>query len=181
MKKALLILCAVVCSTLYVSAQQLEDVVYLKNGSVVRGVILEQIPGKSLKIQTAGGSLFVYQMAEIEKMTKEGVKNQLSAKTEAVTHSSKAKKAVDWSPKYKGEINVGYAITGDKFKFEYDYETSDGEYGNEVLGKYTTILSRPLFETVHGIEIGPYFFVGAGVGLQYYCGKLKDFQSRRLQ
>jgi F0F1-type ATP synthase membrane subunit c/vacuolar-type H+-ATPase subunit K len=50
-----------------------EDVVYLKNGSVVRGIIIEQIPGKSIKIQTAGRSVFVYTMEEIEKMTREEV------------------------------------------------------------------------------------------------------------
>lgn len=182
MKKALLIVCTVVCSVFYVSAQQLEDVVYLKNGSIVRGVILEQVPGKSLKIQTAGGSQFVYQIAEVEKMTKEAIDtktNPLSSNAGVVAKSPKAKKAIDWSPKYKGEVNVGYAITGNKQKFEFSYEYHDdeeSEYGNENLGKYTTVLSRPLFETVHGVEIGPYFFVGAGIGLQYYCGKLKDLQ-----
>ena len=71
MRKALLIVCAVVCSVFYVSAQQYEDVVYLKNGSIVRGVILEQVPGTSLKIQTVGGSQFVYSIADVEKIAKE--------------------------------------------------------------------------------------------------------------
>lgn len=47
------------------------DVVYLKNGSIVRGTIIEQVPGVSLKIQTADGSVFFYKMEEIEKITKE--------------------------------------------------------------------------------------------------------------
>ena len=29
-----------------------EDVVYLKDGSIIRGMIIEQIPGKTIKIQT---------------------------------------------------------------------------------------------------------------------------------
>jgi hypothetical protein len=33
------------------SAAELRDVVYLKNGSVVRGIIVEQIPNKTIKIQ----------------------------------------------------------------------------------------------------------------------------------
>ena len=48
-----------------------QDVVYLKNGSVIRGMIIEQIPNQSLKIQTADGSLFVYTFEEVEKITKE--------------------------------------------------------------------------------------------------------------
>jgi hypothetical protein len=50
---------------------ELEDVVYLKNGSVIRGTIIEQVPNVSLKIQTRDGSVFVYKMEEVEKMTKE--------------------------------------------------------------------------------------------------------------
>ena len=47
------------------------DVVYIKNGSIIRGVIIEQIPNVQIKIQTKDGSVFVYKMDEIEKMTKE--------------------------------------------------------------------------------------------------------------
>jgi hypothetical protein len=46
-------------------------VVYLKNGSVIRGMIIEQTPNVSLKIQTKDGSIFVYKMEEVSKMTKE--------------------------------------------------------------------------------------------------------------
>lgn len=48
-----------------------QDVVYLKNGSIIRGMIIEQIPGISLKLETRDGNVFVYKMEEIEKMTKE--------------------------------------------------------------------------------------------------------------
>lgn len=47
------------------------DVVYLKNGSVIRGIIIEQSPSQSLKIQTPDGNLFVYAMEEIARITKE--------------------------------------------------------------------------------------------------------------
>ena len=47
------------------------DVIYLKNGSVIKGMITEQIPNVSIKIQTKDGSIFIYKMEEIEKMGKE--------------------------------------------------------------------------------------------------------------
>lgn len=47
------------------------DVVYLKNGSIIKGTIIEQVPNVSLKIETRDGSVFVYKIEEIEKMTKE--------------------------------------------------------------------------------------------------------------
>ncbi len=54
-----------------VFAQQMEDVVYLKNGGVVRGTIVEQIPGESLKIQTRDGNVLVFTMDEIDKLSKD--------------------------------------------------------------------------------------------------------------
>ncbi|MBI4532257.1 MAG: hypothetical protein HY709_12140 [Candidatus Latescibacteria bacterium] len=51
--------------------EQMDDVVYLKNGSVIRGVIVEQVPGVSLKIRTRDGNIFMYQMDEIQKIAKE--------------------------------------------------------------------------------------------------------------
>ncbi len=51
--------------------QNYDDVVYLKNGSVIRGIIIEQVPNVSLKLQTKDGNIFVYKMEEVEKMTKE--------------------------------------------------------------------------------------------------------------
>lgn len=50
---------------------QYVDVIYLKNGNVIRGMIIEQTPNVSIKIQTKDGSIFVYKMEEVEKMTKE--------------------------------------------------------------------------------------------------------------
>jgi len=53
------------------TSPQYIDVVYLKNGSILKGMIIEQVPNVSLKIQTNGGSIFVYKMEDVEKMTKE--------------------------------------------------------------------------------------------------------------
>lgn len=49
-----------------------EDVVYLKNGSIIHGIIIEQIPNESIKIKS-GQNIFVYKISEVQKMTKEEV------------------------------------------------------------------------------------------------------------
>ena len=54
-----------------VSAEQTEDVVYLDNGGIVRGRILEQIPDKSLKIKRRDGKEFNYRMHEIVRISRE--------------------------------------------------------------------------------------------------------------
>lgn len=56
---------------LSVAQSDLIDVVYLKNGSIIKGIITEQVPGTAVKIQTADGSLFVFEYDEITKMTRE--------------------------------------------------------------------------------------------------------------
>jgi hypothetical protein len=45
--------------------------VYLKNGSITKGTVLEHIPSVQVKIQTKDGNIFVYQIDEIEKITKD--------------------------------------------------------------------------------------------------------------
>jgi len=55
---------------IFIFSQQFEDVVYLKDGSIVRGTIIEQVPNGHIKVQS-GPNVFVYKMDEIEKMTKE--------------------------------------------------------------------------------------------------------------
>ncbi|GEM_PF-664726 len=46
------------------------DVVYLKNGSVINGTIIEQVIGKSIKIKTADGNVFFYNLDEVKKFGK---------------------------------------------------------------------------------------------------------------
>lgn len=69
MKK--IILSVVLFVSLHSFSQMTRDVVYLKNGSIIKGQITEMNPSESIKIQTADGSLFVYQMSEVLKMEKE--------------------------------------------------------------------------------------------------------------
>jgi len=68
----LLFLSVFICTDL-VAQQNYQDVVYLRNGSIIRGIIIEQIIGKSLKIQTAENNVFVYSLDEVEKITKEQI------------------------------------------------------------------------------------------------------------
>jgi hypothetical protein len=50
--------------------QKPDDVVYLKNGSIIHGSIIEVIPNESVKIQS-GKNVFVYKMDEIDRITKD--------------------------------------------------------------------------------------------------------------
>ena len=51
----------------------MQDVIYLHNGSVIKGSITEHIIGTQVKIMTYGGNIFSFQYSEIEKMAKEEI------------------------------------------------------------------------------------------------------------
>jgi len=86
------LLLLVMFSSFAFSQQNYQDVVYLKNGSVIRGMIIEQVPNKSIKIETSDKSLFVYPIDEVEKITKEVAVND--------------SKSVKLSAKRKGYIGI---------------------------------------------------------------------------
>lgn len=85
MKFLFSVLCMLISLALF-SQSNLEEVVYLKNGSVIRGTIIEQVPNQSLKIQTKDGNIFVYNMSEVEKITKE--EPYIKTQTNGVTDNS---------------------------------------------------------------------------------------------
>ena len=58
----------------------MQDVIYLKNGSIIRGIIVEQIPNESIKIETRDGNLFVYKPEEVSKITKESAAKRTANK-----------------------------------------------------------------------------------------------------
>ncbi|GBD87213.1 hypothetical protein BMS3Abin03_01140 [bacterium BMS3Abin03] len=71
MNKISTIIFCILFTSMALSQQLYEEVVYLKNGSVIKGTILEQVPDVSVKIQTKDGNIFVYKMEEIDRITKE--------------------------------------------------------------------------------------------------------------
>lgn len=54
-----------------VDAADMQDVIHMKNGGVIRGMIVEQVPGQTLTIVTADGNRFVFKMDEVQRITKE--------------------------------------------------------------------------------------------------------------
>jgi hypothetical protein len=52
-------------------AQTQIDVLYLKNGSIIKGLVTEIITGQTVKIETPDGNIFVFKQDEVEKIVKE--------------------------------------------------------------------------------------------------------------
>ncbi len=73
MLRFILVVCLMFVVTVQVFAQSSkQDVVHLKNGSVIRGTITELIPGQlQIKIKTQDGNIFVYHIEDLARVSLE--------------------------------------------------------------------------------------------------------------
>ncbi|MFK7926015.1 MAG: hypothetical protein AB8H47_28965 [Bacteroidia bacterium] len=73
LSKYCLLLLLMLCTQLSIAQNNrgVEDVIYLYNGSIIRGEIIEQQPGEYVQIKLASGQVFTFRNAEIEKITLE--------------------------------------------------------------------------------------------------------------
>lgn len=104
MKKALMALALFAVGMTAASAENLQDVVYLKNGSVIRGIIIEQVPSESIKIQIAGGSVLVLKTDEVSKITKEGITQESASGNDESYGWNRA-------PRYRGFVGESVLLT----------------------------------------------------------------------
>lgn len=172
MMKKFLLLCfaALLSSSVFAQNAGLQDAVYLKNGSIVRGTIIEQVPGESLKIETRDGSVFVYKMDEISKMTREQMQNQFG-RSNGFTAKPNG---------YGGSVEAGYGIgvSGYGSKFEFDvvngYRFNPYFYlgfgvGVNVWTNGSGVVSLPFFAHFRANfmdrPVSPFFALSAGYNL----------------
>ncbi len=134
------------------NAEELQDVVYLNNGSIIRGTIVEQVPNKSLKVKTPDGSVFYCELSDVMKITKEEPVggtfhrsgNYVMTRHE-VTQERKTVKLDRTGYRGFADIGGGFGV---------------GENGDGVFS----------ISTSHGYQFNPYFFLGGGVGIDAHIG-----------
>ena len=115
-KMFLALLAFLFITTLTFAQSNLQDVVYLKNGSIIRGIIIEQVPNLSIKIQTIDRNVFVFKMDEIEKLTKEPYLGKDS--------NSSSGKGTGLKSGYKGIVETGYGYVDSYDRFFLNFINS---------------------------------------------------------
>ena len=105
---------------------RLQNVVYLKNGSRIKGVIVELLPDSIVKIQTADSSLFVFKMDEVEKVTKD--ESQTPVMSNIVAFDS----IVSKNSKPKSFASKGTTELGGNFSYQSVTPISNGSSGNAI-------------------------------------------------
>ena len=141
-------------STATVSAQQMEDVIHLRDGSVVRGTIIEHVPGESLKIQAVGGEVFLYAMEEIAAMAREpAVRGGASVGAASGALAPEAEAGLPASPTAAPESARVACVIGEHSGFpEADARTSVLLVCGE-LRKQGIPAGGPVYDTPEGVGI----------------------------
>lgn len=138
--RRILIILAVALSCGVVNAQEYRDVVFLKNGSVIKGFYKELYPSDSLRMETIDGGVLVCAFSDIKRIAKERTRIYVVNTQEVDLLPPRV-----WRPKgYNGSI----------------------EYGRDINSSDSHLVTSAMF-TVHGYQFNPYFFIGLGLGVQH--------------
>lgn len=133
------LLLGMLCLSSAVEAQEYRDVVFLKNGSVIKGFYKELYPSDSLRMETIDGGVLVCAFSDIERIAKERTKIYV-----VNTQNADMLPPRIWRPKgYIGSL-----------EYERDFNSSDSR-----------LITSAMF-TVHGYQFNPYIFLGIGIGFQ---------------
>ena len=100
----------------YAQSPQTIDVIYLKDGSIIKGKILEIIPDETIKIESAGGNVFVFRMSQIKSVKKERIIKPQNGYSNYNPQKYKTKKNVGrfgWAS-VAGLTLIGSAAMGDE-------------------------------------------------------------------
>ncbi len=127
------------------------NVIYLNNGSIIKGYITELTSDNRIKIETSDGSVFVFQMSDVKNITSENIR------TDKTTNNSEKNKdnsnVVLTENGYKksgylGLIEVGLALgAGGPF--------SEGMIGGGI-------------DFINGYQLNEKLSLGLGVGVLFY-------------
>lgn len=142
-----------------------EDVVYLENGSVIRGEITERVIGDHLKIEIVGGSIFVFQESEIEKITREP-KKMLGAPGVGNTGMGPATRDNPYySPNARRIARQSQPIS---FRPQgiYNLVSFGFQPGRDNWG---SVVPWPTLQYRTGYSFSPLINVGIGIGLDPYA------------
>jgi len=128
------------------------DILYLKNGGVIKGIVLEHIPFNTIKIETFDGSIIVYKTSECDSIKKEMIySNKEAAKIRRNTTPVKFSKNCYYNLILESTTFLG------KSKFERDY-----------FIKGQGLIAFSGINIINGIQFHKKYFAGIGTGLNFH-------------
>ncbi|PWD99132.1 outer membrane protein [Marinilabilia rubra] len=121
MKKLFFTLIFMIFALTAFSQNSSRDVVYLKNGSIIKGQIIEQIPELNLKLETSDGSILVYEMNEVKRISKEKIPPSSGNNSNFLSAISKGKFSISGSTSLSftsmtNEVSINSEFFDDKIE-----------------------------------------------------------------
>lgn len=175
--KNLILLTLFLFAVVSLSAQDLPEIVYLKNGNMIRGTIVQMIPKKSLQIRSGDGNIYVYQMSEVVKIIK-NPSNKASTKSEPVVTPIPVVDVATPVSNTRTYSNVYVEPVEEEFiepaitRPLNSYAIGRGYRGLFDLGYSVSTdvseLDRLELATSQGYQFNPYLFLGVGGGVSYF-------------
>lgn len=145
---SLVIFLLLIFPSLGITQGNMQDVVYLNNGSIIKGIIIEQVPNKSIKIQTKDGSIFFYRLDEIQKLTKE----------QPINYSPLGNSAYSFNP--LGFLQFGPVFAG-------EFRLSDNTF---IMPRWRIASLGLLYNIVVDYDELSASSMGIGIGTRRYYG-----------
>lgn len=150
----LLIALLVLLSRQAKAQNNLEDVIYTKGGNIYRGLVIEQVPGESMKIRIEGGSVFTIAISDIQKLTKEEKWNSAPATTfQTIPAKPPVTEKQKLSARYRARYDSTFVPHYKKKRTYFFLAEVRGGIGNGGV------------RIVNGYKIGRFGFFGAGIGI----------------
>lgn len=140
-----------------------EDVIYLKNGSVIRGKLLEQ-SASTIRIQINGGSVLAYAAGEVAELKQEPALHVYNPKPKGFAHYTELGALASGNTTTQGVTNAAFSFqTVNGYRFHPAFMMGVGT-GVDLYASQTLI---PVFASVRGdlISAGaviPFYYLDAG-------------------
>jgi hypothetical protein len=158
MKKLILVSILLFIISLHSYSQKAKDVLYLKNGSIIYGTLME-ISNEQYKLKGSDGSIFIYPVGEVERYAKE-VPSFTGRKKSGMTFALEAGLLIgSQSSEYKAPFSFN-ALAG--YTIASKHMAGIGS-GAEFLGKTFVPLFLEYKYTIRDKRVSPFLFARGGI------------------
>jgi len=158
---SLLILMLLLALPAFIFAQQNEfDALYLNNGSVLRGKVLESTPGKGVKIEIVGNNVLVIPENEIQKIVMREGTTETKTQPEQPEQASK----IEIFPQihlFGGADQSGGVTTAVTYKFPFRLSAGVGTGVEWFNGAKLPVFANVHYKILPG-TLSPFFYGQAG-------------------
>lgn len=133
----------------------LEDVIYTKGGNIYRGLVIEQVPGETMKIRIEGGSVFTVPITDIQKLTKEEKWTAPAAPAQSAVRNAAPviTERERMSPRYRARYDSTFVPHYKKRRTYF------------FVAELRAGMNNGGVRVVNGFKVGRFGYFGAGVGL----------------